>query len=285
MNKNKFVDLLVVIAISFFMLFTIIFFSDVNGYCSTLVKKNNTVFITPGYKRTTYTKVGVGKSNIYYAIIDKNIYPELVIANNRVGSVQDAEERAYQDKSDLTINAGIFNTKSFEPIGILVKNGKLLHNNDVTKTHGGRTWDVAALYMTASGELKSVLSVNVPTAKIMEKNPVWAVQGWYPIIVDGIDVSNRHSKYDYQPLTCIGQDYEGNYIVVVCEGRSLVSRGMSLPDMYDFVVNVIGFNAKFLYNLDGGGSSSFVYKGVRRNALTKNENRKVSTFISFRKKS
>lgn len=253
--------------------------------CSRLVfaRASTVNFVPTVYNRTVYIKQGVGKSNVYYAIIDKNNKPELTLANNKMGTIENAEERAKNDKSSITINAGIFNMKTLAPIGILVKNGKLLRENDVTRKNGGRTWDVAALYMTDTGLLDSIISVNIPTETIMAKQPVWAVQGWYPIIKDGVNVSNRHSANDYQPLTCIGQDYDGNYIVVVCEGRSIYSNGMSLPDMYDFVVNKLCFNARFLYNLDGGGSSTFVYHGVRRNALTNNEDRKVSSFITFRK--
>lgn len=253
-----------------------------NGNVAECIDKEN--YLPFGYTRTTYTKSGVGSSKVYYAIIPAEYKPQLSIANDTVGAVENAELRAYKDKSSLTINAGTYNMSTNEPTGIVIQNGEVLHNNDVTEEHGGRTWDVAALYMLADGTLGSILSIDTPTTDITALNPVWAVQGWYPIIENGENVSTRHSDDDYQPLTCIGQDYDGNYFVMVCEGRSPSSIGMSLRDVYAFVTNQLGLTLRFLYNLDGGGSSSFVYHGIRRNKLTEYEDRPVANFITFRKK-
>lgn len=252
-----------------------------NGNVAELINIEN--YIPAGYTRTTYSKTGVGTSIIYYAIIPKDYKPELTLANNTLNTVENTAKNAYENKSSLTVNAGIFSVDTNVPIGIIIKDGQVLRNNDVTPEHGGRSADVATLYMLADGTLNSIVSVNTPTEDITALNPVWAVQGWYPIIENGENVSTRHSDDDYQPLTCIGQDYDGNYFVMVVEGRSPVSAGMSLPDVYDFVKNKLGLNLRFLYNLDGGGSSSFVYHGIRQNALTQHEDRPVANFITFRR--
>lgn len=252
-----------------------------NGNVAELIDIEN--YIPAGYTRTTYSKTGVGTSIIYYAIIPKDYKPELTLANNTLNTVENTAKNAYENKSSITINAGIFNVDTNVPTGIIIKDGQVLRDNDVTPEHGGRSADVATLYMLADGTLNSIVSVNTPTEDITTLNPVWAVQGWYPIIENGENVSTRHSDDDYQPLTCIGQDYDGNYFVMVVEGRSPVSVGMSLPDVYNFVVNQLGLNLRFLYNLDGGCSSSFVYHGIRQNALTQHEDRPVANFITFRR--
>lgn len=230
--------------------------------------------------KTTYTNhtiYGDRQTIVHYAIIPSEYRPELTLANDTIDSLELATENACRHHSTITTNAGIFSDG--QQTGIVVVDGVVRRGND--QTEHTKTSDFAVLYMTEDGELHSVRSRKT-TAEIMELAPVWAVQGWYPIIENGEFVGSGHVSDDYNPLTFIGQDYDGNYLIAVCEGRNPDSLGMSMHDAKAFVEQ-IGFDAKFLYNLDGGGSSTFVYHGIRVNKLTRGENRKVSSFITFRK--
>lgn len=73
-----------------------------------------------------------------------------------------------------------------------------------------------------------------------------------------------------------------HYVVAVCDGRLKESYGMQLFEMADYM---IGLGAKVAYNLDGGGSSSFVFNGELMNKPTTNgdriEERGVSDIVYF----
>lgn len=231
---------------------------------------NYTITTTLGQSRTT---------KVYYSIIDKQYQPELLLANDDINNVENPVHAASRTNSTILTNAGVFGSGgTTNTNGIIVKDNICLHENDWAEHM--RTSDVAVLYMTEDGTLSSI-STRSTTEEIMNQHPKWAVQGFYPIINDGEFVGSGHVSDDYEPLTCLGQDYEGNYIVIVCEGRNYDSLGMSLHNMNDFVRTIMP-NIRFLYNLDGGGSSVIVDKGIRLSKFTNDEDRSVANFISFR---
>lgn len=231
---------------------------------------NYTITTTLGQSRTT---------KVYYSIIDKQYKPELLLANDDINNVENPVDAASRTNSTILTNAGVFGSGgTTNTNGIIVTDGTCLHENDWAEHM--RTSDVAVLYMTEDGTLSSI-STRSTTEEIMNQHPKWAVQGFYPIINDGEFVGSGHVSDDYEPLTCLGQDYEGNYIVIVCEGRNYDSLGMSLHNMNDFVRTIMP-NIRFLYNLDGGGSSVIVDKGIRLSKFINDEDRSVANFISFR---
>ena len=77
----------------------------------------------------------------------------------------------------------------------------------------------------------------------------------------------------------IAQDGPLSYVVVCCEGPDNTnSRGMTLREMAEFVQSL---GVDTAYNLDGGGSSTMVFKGQKINALSSSKNRSVSDVICF----
>ena len=60
------------------------------------------------------------------------------------------------------------------------------------------------------------------------------------------------------PRTAIGIKSDGTYVFVVSDGRTDESEGLSLLQLAEFMENL---GAETAYNLDGGGSSTMVFKG------------------------
>ena len=60
------------------------------------------------------------------------------------------------------------------------------------------------------------------------------------------------------PRTAVGILEEGHYVLVVSDGRSEESEGLSLYELAAFMQSL---GVQTAYNLDGGGSSTMVFQG------------------------
>ena len=63
---------------------------------------------------------------------------------------------------------------------------------------------------------------------------------------------------DLQPKTAIGQKGPLEYVVIVADGRSSESKGISNGQLAEEFINR---GCNIAYNLDGGGSSTLWFKG------------------------
>ena len=71
------------------------------------------------------------------------------------------------------------------------------------------------------------------------------------------------------PRTAIGIIDENHYIIIVSDGRTLESEGLSLYQMAEIMKS---YGVKTAYNLDGGGSSTLYFNGQVINKPTTNGN-------------
>ena len=227
-------------------------------------------YIPAEFKAVRYQGTG-GYSTIHYALINKQYKPNLALANDTLNTDEWAGDNAARHKSTLTVNAGLWNTTTHVIIGPVIIDGEILKEN--TETSDSRE----IIYMTEDGTLNSVTDATT-AQQVLNLGAVWAVEGWYPFIKNGVDLTSGRDPSDYQPRTIIGQDAEGNYLVFVANGRSYEDVGVSAVDCVNFC-NSINFTPVFLYNLDGGGSIAFVEHGIRMNNLVQGEHRKSSNFI------
>jgi exopolysaccharide biosynthesis protein len=67
------------------------------------------------------------------------------------------------------------------------------------------------------------------------------------------------------PRTAAGRTAEGDLILMVVDGRQPASRGVNLQELAYLMAQVGAVDAM---NLDGGGSSTLVVRGVRLNRPT-----------------
>ena len=71
------------------------------------------------------------------------------------------------------------------------------------------------------------------------------------------------------PRTAIGIIDENHYIIIVSDGRTSESQGLSLYEMAEVMKS---YDVKTAYNLDGGGSSTMYFNGQVINKPTTNGN-------------
>lgn len=221
-----------------------------------------------------------GYTNVYYSIVPSTYKPVLRLANGVINSEQYPWLNAYDNKTTLTTNAGVYITSdpTHPTMGTVVVDGTLIQVADPA-TLG--TYNTRLLYMTASGRLDAI-DADSTQAQVESVNPVWAVQGFQTFVENYNKTDACHSNTDYRERSNIGQDADGNYIIFVTGGRSKEDVGFNPLDCYNFCISV-GFTPRILYNLDGGGSSQMVHNGILVNQLASDtaQTRKVPNFLCW----
>lgn len=111
------------------------------------------------------------------------------------------------------------------------------------------------------------------------------VPGFYPIMINGVKYSGSLS-FDWElknPRTFIGQKPNKEIIIIVSNGRRLNEDGMSMNDGFRLLSDN---QCTFGYNLDGGGSSSLVYRNEYLNEKidgNRKQERRLYNFIYISK--
>ena len=99
------------------------------------------------------------------------------------------------------------------------------------------------------------------------------------LIMDGKRVPLSGTGGGLNPRTAIGQRKDGAVLMLVVDGRQPDSIGASFKDLQDVMLTYGAVNAA---NLDGGSSSTLVYKGEILNNISMIGLRKISTAFLVR---
>lgn len=101
------------------------------------------------------------------------------------------------------------------------------------------------------------------TSELLNMGVVQAASFGPQLIVDGKDkVTNAiNEAYGWAPRTAIGQESDGKVVMIITDGRfyhNKTHRGASMKDMADLLKK---YNVVNAMALDGGGSTTMIYKG------------------------
>lgn len=110
-----------------------------------------------------------------------------------------------------------------------------------------------------------------------------AVCGGPRLVSDGeVDINGKEEKFSASivsgrhPRTAIGLTFDGDLLMVVVDGRSKRSAGMTLKELADYLRKL---GVRHAINLDGGGSSSMFVKGKTINRPSDGRERRISNGI------
>ncbi len=128
-----------------------------------------------------------------------------------------------------------------------------------------------ALVIGADGNFR-IITEGETSADTLVREGAWQVLTFGPALVkDGqVTVSSSDEvgrAMTSNPRTAIGQISEGHYLLVVSDGRTKESTGLSLRQLAELLQSL---GAQIAYNLDGGGSSTMVFQGRVVNNPTTN---------------
>jgi len=216
-------------------------------------------------------------SNIYIADIQVSdpSYLKTALANNTYGRniTATTSDMAEDNKAIFAINGDYY---GFRDGGYVLRNG-------VEYRETARSGDNDALVIDKDGNLSVVQEGEVSLDSLSDKG-AWQVLSFGPgLMVDGKIVVNSSSEVGQakssNPRTAIGQISELHYIVIVSDGRTSESAGLSLLQLaQEFKER----GCTVAYNLDGGGSSTMYFNGEVVNNPTSGKSigeRKVSDIV------
>ena len=215
-------------------------------------------------------------SNIYVADVTVSDASDLktALANNTYGrNITDTtSDMAANNNAVLAINGDYYGARQN---GYVIRNGKLYRD-----TSGNRD----ALVIQKNGEFKFVSESETSASELLQEGAL-QVFSFGPVLLNNGEISVGENDevgmaMASNPITAIGYLGNNHYVFVVSDGRTSESAGLSLYELASFMKEL---GVKDAYNLDGGGSSTMVFKGeITNNPTTSGrsgEERAVSDIV------
>jgi len=148
------------------------------------------------------------------------------------------------------------------------ESGYVIRNGIVYRSESNGE-DVLCIY--ADGSMQ-IIDSDAYTAEELAAQGVWQAFSFGPALVENgeIQVSSEDEVGKAKasnPRTAIGIIDECHYVLVVSDGRTDESEGLSLLELASFMQDL---GVTCAYNLDGGGSSTMVFQGQVVNNPTSN---------------
>ncbi|WP_315574528.1 phosphodiester glycosidase family protein [Oribacterium parvum] len=201
-------------------------------------------------------------------------YLKTALASNTYGrNITDTTSNIASDNNAiLAINGDYYGARQS---GYVIRNGSLYRNSS-----GNRD----ALAIMKNGEFEFV-SEGETSAETLLQNGALQVFSFGPVLLEDGSISVTENDevgmaMASNPRTAIGYLGKNHYVFVVSDGRTSESAGLSLYELASFMKSLGALDA---YNLDGGGSSTMVFKGEVINTPTTNghssEERAVSDIL------
>lgn len=139
-------------------------------------------------------------------------------------------------------------------------------------------------YKDGSSEIINIKGYDKNKLSKLQAEAHWAIGTSYSLIQKGkINLENKESFPHYknkEPRTMFGIRLDGSFVIVVTDGRTGVSKGLTAIEQAQVMKDLGCYNA---VNVDGGGSSTMVYvdKGVAKvwNKLKDNYERPVGSVL------
>ena len=128
-----------------------------------------------------------------------------------------------------------------------------------------------ALAIMSDGAFRVVEEGDVSVAELVEAGAMHIFSFGPALVVDGeiavTEADEVGKAMSDNPRTAIGMIAPGHYVLIVSDGRTRESEGLTLKELAEFM-QALGLTVG--YNLDGGGSSTMVFMGEVVNNPTTN---------------
>ena len=188
-------------------------------------------------------------------------YLKTALASNTYGRniTETTSNIASENNAILAINGDYYGARQS---GYVIRNGSLYRNSS-----GNRD----ALAIMKNGEFEFVTEGETSAETLLE-NGALQVFSFGPVLLEDGSISVTENEevgmaMASNPRTAIGYLGKNHYVFVVSDGRTSESAGLSLYELASFMKSLGVSDA---YNLDGGGSSTMVFKGEVINTPTTN---------------
>jgi len=220
----------------------------------------------------------VNENGIVYYVVDIQLtsaeYLKTAFADNTFGKniTETTSSMATSNKAILAINGDYY---GFRDNGIIIRNGVLYR--DVARSAP----DDQALLIGLDGGFSLVTENSVSGTSLIAQGVLQSFSFGPVLVNDGViqSCTTNFVSSKANPRTAIGMIAPLHYLIVVVDGRSSSSTGMSLEQLAQVFIDR---GATIAYNMDGGGSSTLWFNGKVINNPTDghtNGERRVSDII------
>ena len=215
------------------------------------------------------TETTVNNTQVYVADItlSSSDYLKTAFAQNSFGTNVTAKTSvtAADNNAILAVNGDYYGANSS---GYVIRNGVVYRDTVRENSNNGDL----AIYK--DGSFKIIYEDQI-SAEQLVKDGVVNLLAFGPALVENGEIAVGKNQEVGQamasnPRTAIGMIDENHYIIVVSDGRTSESEGLSL---YQLAEVMKSYGAKTAYNLDGGGSSTLYFNGQVINKPTTGGNK------------
>ena len=215
------------------------------------------------------TETTVNTTQVYVAdiTVTSSDYLKTAFAQNAFGTNVTAKtsETAADNNAILAVNGDYYGANS---TGYVIRNGVVYRDTVRENSNNGDL----AIYK--DGSFKIIYEDQISADQLV-KDGVVNLLAFGPALVENSEIAVGTNEEVGQamasnPRTAIGIIDENHYIIVVSDGRTSESKGLSLYQMAEVMKS---YGVKTAYNLDGGGSSTLYFNGQVINKPTTGGNK------------
>ena len=212
------------------------------------------------------TENTVENTQVYIAdiTVSSSDYLKTALAQNTYGTNVTAKTSvtAAENNAILAVNGDYYGANS---TGYVIRNGVVYRDTVREDSSNGDL----AIYK--DGSFKIIYEDEISAEQLVKDGVVNLLAFGPSLVEDGEIVVDTNSEVGQSmssnPRTAIGIIDENRYIIVVSDGRTSESEGLSL---YQLAEVMKSYGVKTAYNLDGGGSSTLYFNGQVINKPTTN---------------
>lgn len=226
------------------------------------------------------TETTVANTQVYVAEVTttSSDYLKTALAQNTYGTNVTAKTSATAAANNaiLAANGDYYGANA---TGYVIKNGVIYRDTVRDDYENG---DLAIF---SDGHFEIIYENEITAQELLDKGVVNLLAFGPSLLENGqISVSTNTEvgkSMSSNPRTAIGIIDENHYIIVVSDGRTSESQGLSL---YQLAEVMQSYGVQTAYNLDGGGSSTLYFNGQIINKPTTNgsiSERSVSDIVYF----
>ena len=186
-----------------------------------------------------------------------------VLADNTYGrNITDSTSNmARSVNAKLAVNGDYYGART---TGYVIRNGELLRTTKVSD-------DQEDMVLWADGTMSIINEKDNSAQSLLDKGALQVLSFGPGLIIDGVvsvtagdEVARAMAS---NPRTAIGYMGDNHYVLIVADGRTTESKGLTLLQLAEFMK---GLGVQQAYNLDGGGSATMYYDGKVINKPTSN---------------
>lgn len=225
----------------------------------------------------TITEYRENNTTIYVAdvVLSSAEFLKTSLAKNTYGKnvTQKTSDMAKSANAILAINGDFYGSR---------ERGYVLRNETLYRSTRAKDQEDLVIYKDGSFEIITESSVSANT--LLDKGAEQIFSFGPSLVVDGQISVGKNDEVGKamanNPRTAIGIIDELHYVLVVSDGRTKASEGLTLYELAEFMQSL---GTKVAYNLDGGGSSTMFFNGKIINNPTTNgksiQERSVSDIV------